>query len=628
MEATIKENEIANAKQADELPLVRQKANLRAEKREIKGRIYDLQFDGLSAADFETAKQGIYEDYAKEEAAFKDNVAKTRAALDEKKAEIAEIKARFAAEIEKIKASTENTTSPEELERAKRTYDALMEEENRSFKIELSSIKEEIASINFEAKEKVKELKNQYKEVKKTPMKRAEKASKLDSLKSEIYHVSGEADLKALSKEHEMKALIASHKEKAKTYKNDYDLVHDRMKTLLKNKRAEMKKALSPIKAEADSIRQNYTNVAPAWYRFGVWWRNWGVRFADRQKKAFTSWDGFKDWFVHNAVYLIILLLVIVTAASTPSWLNLATIIVIIKNTAALLPLSLGVAGCIVLAGTDLSLGRVWGLTALMSGILLGFGSTDGAVLPWTTTMPWIWILVVLVIVMAIGGFCGAFNGFFTAKFSIHPFIVTLASQLIIYGVILLLGDQMNFSVLYRDSTVQISTDYRDFVAGGFLIGQTKFEWYIFYAILLVGIMWFVWNKTKFGKSMFAVGCNPEAANVSGINSFKTIILTFMLAGILYGFGGFIYNPINGGAQLGTGQGGELDPITAAVIGGVSFTGGIGRISGVVLGSALLKIIDSCLLALGAGPAYINLVKGAIILIAVSLDMKKYVVKK
>ena len=95
-----------------------------------------------------------------------------------------------------------------------------------------------------------------------------------------------------------------------------------------------------------------------------------------------------------------------------------------------------------------------------------------------------------------------------------------------------------------------------------------------------------------------------------------------------YGFGGFIYNPINGGAQLGTGQGGELDPITAAVIGGVSFTGGIGKISGIVLGSVLLKIIDSCLLALGADTAYMNIVKGAIILIAVSLDMKKYDVKK
>lgn len=627
MEATIKENAVPEAK-PEELPLVRQKANLRADRREIKGRIYDLQFDGLSEADFEAAKQGIYDEYARKESAFKENVVKVKEALDAKKLEIGKATASYKAAIEEIKASEFNTATPEELEKAKETFEGLMAKEKESYETDLAAIKADIAAIKEEAKQRVSDLKREYAEVKKTPMKRADKASKLDTLKSEIYHVSGEADLRALSKEHEMKALVASHKEKLATYKNDYNLVRTRMKTLIKNKRAEMKKELAPLKAEADSIRQNYTNVAPVWYRFGVWWRNWGIRFANRQKNAFTSWNGFKDWFVHNAVYLIVLILAIVTAANRPGWLNIPTIIVIIKNTAALLPLSLGVAGCIVLAGTDLSLGRVWGLTALMSGILLGFGSTDGAVLPWTTSMPWIWILVVLVIVMAIGGLCGAFNGFFTAKFSIHPFIVTLASQLIVYGVILFLGNNMGFSVLYRDSTVQISADYHNFVSGGFTVMNTKIEWYVFYAIILVGIMWFVWNKTKFGKSMFAVGCNPEAANVSGISSFKTIILTFTLAGILYGFGGFIYNPINGGAQLGTGQGGELDPITAAVIGGVSFTGGIGKISGVVLGSALLKIIDSCLLALGADTAYMNIVKGAIILIAVSLDMKKYVVKK
>jgi methyl-galactoside transport system permease protein len=147
-------------------------------------------------------------------------------------------------------------------------------------------------------------------------------------------------------------------------------------------------------------------------------------------------------------------------------------------------------------------------------------------------------------------------------------------------------------------------------------------------AIVLLVAMWFIWNKTKFGKAMFAVGCNPEAANVSGINVSRTILLTFVLAGACYGVGGFQYNPINGGAQLSTGTGGELDPITAAVIGGVSFTGGIGKVSGVLLGSLLLKVIDSCLLALGVSTAYINIVKGSIILVAVALDMKKYIVKK
>ncbi|MFA6942448.1 MAG: beta-methylgalactoside transporter, partial [Bacilli bacterium] len=207
-------------------------------------------------------------------------------------------------------------------------------------------------------------------------------------------------------------------------------------------------------------------------------------------------------------------------------------------------------------------------------------------------------------------------------------FIVTLATQLIIYGVILLLGSSLNnLSVIYKMNNATAQS-YYNFVSSGFYLGDVLVEWYNIMAIVLLVAMWFIWNKTKFGKAMFAVGCNPEAANVSGINVSRTILLTFVLAGACYGVGGFQYNPINGGAQLSTGTGGELDPITAAVIGGVSFTGGIGKVSGVLLGSLLLKVIDSCLLALGVSTAYINIVKGSIILVAVALDMKKYIVKK
>ena len=237
MEATIKENAVPEAK-PEELPLVRQKANLRADRREIKGRIYDLQFDGLSEADFEGAKQGIYDEYARKEAVFKENVVKAKEALDAKKLEIGKTAASYKAAIEEIKNSQFNVTTPEELAKAKETFDGLMAKEKESYETALAAIKADTVAIREEAKQRVSDLKREYAEVKKTPMKRAEKASKLDTLKSEIYHVSGEADLKALSKEHEMKALVASHKEKLAAYKNDYNLVRTRMKTLIKNKRA------------------------------------------------------------------------------------------------------------------------------------------------------------------------------------------------------------------------------------------------------------------------------------------------------------------------------------------------------------------------------------------------------
>jgi methyl-galactoside transport system permease protein len=486
----------------------------------------------------------------------------------------------------------------------------------------------EIAKIHTQAKETDKKLRAEYASVKKVPMKRADKVTKLDALKSEIYKNSGNADLEILERKNSIKTLKSKHKTTMDKYSNDLHLETDRVATLVKNIRNEEKAKLAPHKEKLDELRKNYKPVAPIYERVGLGVSFWAREWVAKQRKSFSSWRNFSDWFVHNAVYLIILAMVIFTGIKKPSWVSFPSLINILKHTSALLPLALGVAGTIVLTGTDLSLGKIWCFTALLAAVLLAYSGPDGGIIiKWTQNMPWIWIIVVLIVVLVAGGLFGAVNGFFVAQFSIHPFVVTLATQLIINGAILLFADQLKFSVTYS-SNLGIANSYNDFVSGGFYIGNTLIEWYNIFAIILIIATWFIWNKTKFGKAMFAVGCNPDAANVSGINVNRTILWTFILAGIMYGFGGFIYNPINGGAQLTTGTGGELDPITAAVIGGVSFTGGIGKVSGVFIGCVLLKVIDSCLTAIGAQPAWVNIAKGAIILFAVALDMKKYIVKK
>lgn len=600
---------------------------LKADKKELKGRIYDLQFDGLSPEEFENAKTKISDDHQAMEDKFNDHRERVFKQLQSIKEREAEKKAENKAFIEQIK-QTNQAVPADEIEKAKAVYASSMEKENTTFNADLTSKKEELASVKDEAAKQDKILRAEYKKIKQTPMRRSEKAEALDKSKGLIYNNSGSADLKELALTNEIKALQANHKKEVARIKNDLSLKTDHINTLIKNAKAQQKADLAPLKKKANELRADYGSVAPAYYRFGLYWRNWGIRYAKNAKTSFSSWDGFKNWFVHNAVYIIIIAMVIYTAIASPGWLSLATIVTIVKHTSSLLPLALGVAGTIILTGTDLSLGRIWGFTALFAGILLGFGSSNGVVFAWTENMPWIWILVVLLIVMAIGGLFGGLNGYFVAKFSIHPFIVTLATQLIIYGCILILGSSLNnLTVIYSPGNY-IANAYTEFVSGGFYLGDVLVEWYNIFAIVLLIAIWFIWNKTKFGKSMFAVGCNPDAANVSGINVQKTILMTFVLAGICYGIAGFEYNPIYGGAQLSTGTGGELDPITAAVIGGVSFTGGIGKVSGVVLGCVLLKVIDSCLLTLGVSTAYINIFKGAIILIAVAFDMKKYIVKK
>lgn len=136
--------------------------------------------------------------------------------------------------------------------------------------------------------------------------------------------------------------------------------------------------------------------------------------------------------------------------------------------------------------------------------------------------------------------------------------------------------------------------------------------------------MWFIWNKTAFGKNMFAVGSNQEASHVSGVNGTKTIIMVFALAGLT----GFIEGARIGSNSAATGLNYEADAIAACVIGGVSFVGGIGKIRGVVTGVVLLRLIFVGLNFLSINANLQFIIKGMIILVACAIDMRKYLVRK
>ena len=159
--------------------------------------------------------------------------------------------------------------------------------------------------------------------------------------------------------------------------------------------------------------------------------------------------------------------------------------------------------------------------------------------------------------------------------------------------------------------------------------GITGFPIMIIYAVVLVAVMWFIWNKTKFGKNMFAVGGNPEAAAVSGINVFWTTMGVFLMAGILYGLGSSIFGIYSTSVKAQNGQGMESDAIAACVVGGVSFSGGVGTIHGVVIGTLLFQAIAYILPFIGIGDSNAQLfIKGLIILIAVTFDCAKFLKKK
>ena len=327
------------------------------------------------------------------------------------------------------------------------------------------------------------------------------------------------------------------------------------------------------------------------------------------------------DLILNNAMYIIIAIAIIFITVKQPKFISLSSIVNIISLTAAKLPIALGIGGCIVLTGTDISAGRVVGLAACISASLL---TTVFKVFPnMTSAMP---IPVVLLIVLGVGAAVGFVNGFSVAKFKLHPFIVTLSTQLITYGIILMyLMNGVN-----NGQTLSGLTDsYRSLITGTlFTIGGVAIPRYVLYAVILTAVMWVIWNKTTFGKNMFAVGSNEEAANVSGVNVARTIILVFMLAGVMYGITGFFDGARIASANANTGLNYECDAIAACVIGGVSFVGGIGRISGIVVGVLLLQIIFAGLNFLSVDPNMLYIIKGLIILVACAIDMRKHLVRK
>lgn len=345
------------------------------------------------------------------------------------------------------------------------------------------------------------------------------------------------------------------------------------------------------------------------------------MKYSTLDKHDKKQWWG--NFFTNYAIYLIIILLIIYVTINKPAFLSLSTFITIIKQAAPNLILALGVGGIIVLTGTDLSAGRTVGLTACIAASLLQVSTLATKMFP---NLPTFNIFAVLLLVMVIGGIVGFVNGNIVARFQLHPFIVTLGTQLIVYGLILIylqLGNNGGQAIS------GLTPFYSTFIKGSLIkIGGSDIPYYVLYAALITVVMWVMWNKTTLGKNMFAVGSNPEAANVSGVNVIWTTILVFTIAGVLYGITGFIEAARIGSNSAQTGLNAELDAIAACVIGGVSFTGGVGKIRGIIIGVFLLQLITVALQWLSVSASLTYVIKGIIILFAVAIDMRKYLAKK
>ena len=344
------------------------------------------------------------------------------------------------------------------------------------------------------------------------------------------------------------------------------------------------------------------------------------------------KWENYKYTFnrrqflLRNGLYIAIILVFIMLCIITPMvkgspLLTYNNVLNILQQASPRMFLALGVAGLILLAGTDLSIGRMVGMGMTTATIIMHQGINTGGVFGHIfdfTGLP-IVVRMIFALIMCIL-LCTIFTtiaGFFTAKFKMHPFISTMANMLMIFGIVTYATKGVSFGAIEPTIPNMVIPKINGFPT------------IILWAVAAIAIVWFIWNKTTFGKNLYAVGGNPEAASVSGISVFAVTVGAFVLAGILYGFGSWLECiRMVGSGSAAYGQGWETDAIAACVVGGVSFTGGIGKISGVVVGVLIFTALTYSLTILGIDTNLQFVFSGIIILVAVTLDCLKYVQKK
>ena len=325
----------------------------------------------------------------------------------------------------------------------------------------------------------------------------------------------------------------------------------------------------------------------------------------------------FGAFMLDNAIIFSLLILVIIIIILEPSFVSLDNFVKILSQASTRVIFALGVGGILVAKGTDLSLGRQVGLAAVVSASLLQAPDYAYRMYPDLPQLP---VFVPILIVMGLCGLIGLTNGFIVAKLKVDPFITTLGMMIIVYGMTSLYFDRPPYGA---QPVGGLDPSFMNFAQGYFEIGALQIPYLIIYAAITAAIIWVLWNKTKFGKYMFAVGGNKEAAIVSGVNVVKYLMLVYMLSGVLYGLGGALEAARIGSATNNTGNAYEMDAIAACIVGGFSFSGGVGTVRGVIIGVLVFQVIAYGMNYIGISPYFQNIVKGIIIIAAVALDSYK-----
>lgn len=291
-------------------------------------------------------------------------------------------------------------------------------------------------------------------------------------------------------------------------------------------------------------------------------------------------------------IVLCVALTIITDAFATPR--NLFNVL---RQISVNVFLACGMTMVIILGGIDLSVGSV---IAVSGCLCAGFITKMG--------MPT--LLAILLAILA-GGVIGFINGLIVSKTTIPPFIVTLATMNIGRGIA---------RVYTSNKTITISDPTFSFIGTGYVFGIPI---HVIFIIIIVAITGLILSRTKFGRHIYAVGGNRQAAIYSGINASRVTLIVFLLSGIFAGMAGILTASRTFTGQYSLGEGAEMDAITAVVLGGTSMSGGVGTLTGTVIGCIIVGVLNNGMNLMGIDSSWQYIVQGVVVLLAVFIDFFK-----
>jgi inositol transport system permease protein len=315
-----------------------------------------------------------------------------------------------------------------------------------------------------------------------------------------------------------------------------------------------------------------------------------------------------KEIIKKYGIVIVLLLMVVSLSIVEPAFLSSINIFNVLTQSSIYGIMAMGVTFLIIAKGIDLSLGSVLAFSGVVAG---SFGQTTVAIGKYYPNLPALPVIVPIFAALFVGALCGFINGFFVAKTRIPAFIATLGMMTIARGAAFIYTGGKPVSNLTPAITA----------IGGKLLNVIPIPVVIYFGVIIISSI--LLGKTRFGKNTYAIGGNINAAEVSGINVPKSIILIYTFGGLMVGLASIVFMGRVGSIHPGAATSYELTTIAGTTIGGTSQSGGIGTIWGAFIGVLVIAVLRNGLTLLGVDAYWQQVVEGLIIVFAVIIDMRK-----